>query len=99
VCVKRFANSEKKNSIMKIATVVPRTNFDKDSELINYENFAGYLEEASDRGADLVVFPESYPDNWKPPAHLNLLDKFEILAKKYKLHIIASNRLNGLVSY
>lgn len=75
---------------MKIATVVPRTNFDKDAELTNYENFACYLEEASDRGADLVVFPESYPDNWQPPAHLNLVDKFVILAKKYKLHIIAS---------
>jgi predicted amidohydrolase len=75
---------------MKIATVVPKTNFGKDAEFINYENFAGYLEEASDRGADLVVFPESYPDNWQPPSHLNLLEKFEILARKYKLHIIAS---------
>ena len=75
---------------MKIATVVPRTHFGDGSESLNYENFAGYLEEASKLGADLVVFPESYPDNWQPPASLNLLSNFQLLAKKYKVHLIAS---------
>ena len=44
---------------MKIATVVPRTHYGDGSESINYENFVGYLEEASKLGADLVVFHES----------------------------------------
>ena len=39
---------------MKIATVVPRTHFGDGSESINYENFAGYLEEASKLGFDLI---------------------------------------------
>jgi len=75
---------------MKIATVVPRTHFGDGSESINYENFVGYLEEASKLGADLVVFPESYPDNWQPPANLNLLASFKFLARKFKVHLIAS---------
>ena len=75
---------------MKIATVVPRTHFGDGSESINYENFVGYLEEASKLGADLVVFPESYPDNWQPPANLSLLANFQLLARKYKVHLIAS---------
>jgi len=75
---------------MKIATVVPRTHFGNGSENINYENFVGYLKEASKLGADLVVFPESYPDNWQPPANLNLLANFKFLARKFKVHLIAN---------
>jgi predicted amidohydrolase len=75
---------------IKIATVVPRTYFGESSESINFENFARYVKEASDKGAELVVFPESYPDNWQPPASSELLDKFKFLAKKYGIHIIGS---------
>lgn len=75
---------------MKIAAVVPKTMFGENSESINFENFARYVEDASNLGADLVVFPESYPDNWRPPANTKLLDAFQDLAKKHKVHIVAS---------
>lgn len=75
---------------MKIATVVPRTQFGEGSEVSNYENFKSYLHQASGLGADLVVFPESYPDNWRPPSNQGLLDQFKVLAKEYKVHIIAN---------
>ena len=75
---------------IRIATVVPRTYFGEGSESLNFDNFARYVKDASDRGADLVVFPESYPDNWQPPASLELLDKFKVLGKKYGIHIIGS---------
>ena len=75
---------------IKIATVVPRTYFGEGSESLNFENCARYVKEASERGADLVVFPESFPDNWQPPASLELLDKLKFLGEKYKIHLIGS---------
>ena len=75
---------------MKIATVVPRTHFGEGSEISNFENFQSYLEQASNLGADLVVFPESYPDNWQPPANRALLDHFKELAKQNSVHLIAN---------
>jgi predicted amidohydrolase len=75
---------------VKIATVVPRTHFDEGSEAINFENFKSYMEQASRLGADLVVFPESYPDNWRPPSNQGLLDELKVLAKTHSIHLIAN---------
>lgn len=75
---------------MKIATIVPRTHFGEGSEFINFQNFQSYLEQAKNLGADLVVFPESYPDNWQPPANLALLRNLKDLAKQNSVHLIAN---------
>jgi predicted amidohydrolase len=75
---------------VKIATVVPRTQFGEGSEVTNFENFKSYLQQASGLGADLVVFPESYPDNWRPPSNQGLLDHFKVLAKEFRVHLIAN---------
>lgn len=75
---------------MKISTVVPRTQFGERSEVTNFENFKSYLQQASGLGADLVVFPESYPDNWRPPCNQGLLDNFKALAKEFRVHLIAN---------
>jgi predicted amidohydrolase len=74
---------------MKIATVVPNTKFGDNSESSNLADFEQHLDNAKKQGADLVVFPESYPDNWKPPEIKNLPETFSSLAKKYEIHFVA----------
>lgn len=75
---------------MKIATVVPRTIFGVNAELENYQSFCKYLEEAKGLGADLVVFPESFPDNWRPPSNSGLLDLMKDQARKFGIHLVGS---------
>ena len=74
---------------MKIATVVPNTKFGPNSDTSNLLEFEQHLKSAKEKGADLVVFPESYPDNWEPPAIKDLTQTFSSLAKKYEIHFVA----------
>jgi predicted amidohydrolase len=74
---------------MKIATVVPSTEFGVGSQELNLKKFENYLSSAKSMGADLVVFPESYPDNWQPPEINNLEILLSELAKKYEIHFVA----------
>jgi predicted amidohydrolase len=74
---------------IKIATVVPNTKFGVGSEVKNLGMFTQHLASAKELGADIVIFPESYPDNWSPPTNSSLLAEFSKLSKKFSLHFIA----------
>lgn len=75
---------------MRIATIVPSTKFGELSESENFKEFCTYLEKAKELGADLAVFPESYPDNWKPPVSPRLLNSIKEQVKKSQIHVMAS---------
>ena len=48
---------------MKLAVVQPRTRLGPDEES-NVKDAMRYIDEAAARGAELVMFPETYPGPW-----------------------------------
>jgi predicted amidohydrolase len=73
---------------VKLAVVQPRTRVGKDEEQ-NVKEAAAYIDEASARGAELVLFPETYPGPWRAGRRFDPLGALAAQAKAAGIHVVA----------
>lgn len=74
---------------MEIALVQPVTRFDPGSFDENVANAQDYVRAAASAGADLVVFPETYPGQWREPIHRVPVDDLKEVARQERVYVVA----------
>jgi predicted amidohydrolase len=73
---------------VKLAVVQPRTRLG-DEELLNIKEAARYIDEAARQGAQLVLFPETYPGPWTDTRRFDPLDALAAQAKASGVYVVA----------
>ena len=73
---------------MKLGVVQPRTHVGDDEER-NVTEACRYIDEASARGAELVLFPETYPGPWTHHRRYDPLDALAAQTKAAGIHVVA----------
>lgn len=73
---------------MKLGVVQPRTRVGEDEEM-NVKEAARFIDEASARGAELVLFPETYPGPWTAGRRYDPLEALTAQAKAAGIHVVA----------
>ena len=73
---------------MKLAVVQPRTELGPGEEK-NVERAARYVDEAAARGAELVLFPETYPGPWTAALRYDPCERLCAAARTAGIHVVA----------
>ncbi len=73
---------------VKLAVVQPKTHLGPDEER-NVSAASRYIEEAAERGANLVLFPETYPGPWTDRIRFDPLDPLAAKAKACSVYVVA----------
>lgn len=73
---------------MKLAVVQPRTRLGPDEES-NVKDAMRYIDEAAARGAELVMFPETYPGPWTAHRRYDPLEPLAARARSAGIHVVA----------
>ncbi len=73
---------------MKLAVVQPRTRIGED-EAVNVHVAARYIDEAAAQGADLVLFPETYPGPWTAALRYDPLEALAAQARAAGVYVVA----------
>ncbi|MEX2502430.1 MAG: nitrilase-related carbon-nitrogen hydrolase, partial [Trueperaceae bacterium] len=72
----------------ELAVVQPVTIFGPGSREQNVANARRYVLEAADRGADLVLLPETYPGEWREPIDWTPIDELCDIARDAGVHLV-----------
>ncbi|MCL2436581.1 MAG: carbon-nitrogen hydrolase family protein [Clostridiales bacterium] len=75
----------------KIAMVQALTHLGPDEEEINIARAEAYIDEAADKGARLVCFPESFPGPWRDDNIYSPLEKMKAKAAQRKIYLICGD--------
>lgn len=73
---------------VRLAVVQPRTRLGAD-EAANVKDAVRYVEDAAGRGADLVLFPETYPGPWTAAHRYEALEPLAAQARACRVWIVA----------
>lgn len=74
--------------MQRIAVINPMTEFGEDSRKGNLEMMRNLAADAKESGADLIVFPESFPGEWRAPVTWTPKAELEELARSLDCHIV-----------
>jgi predicted amidohydrolase len=71
----------------RMAVVQPMSHRPPDDEE-NVADAVAHVEDAAARGADIVVFPETYPGPWKMPVTFDPTEAMIKVARRNKVHVV-----------
>lgn len=74
--------------MVRIALVQPRTHFGPGSREKNLATAEAHVAEAAAAGADLVVFPETFPGAWAAPVTWTPVDELSAMARAHGVHLV-----------
>jgi len=75
-------------STFELAVVMPVTIFGPGSREQNVANARAYVQDAADRGADLVLLPETYPGEWREPIDWTPIEELRDIARDTGVHLV-----------
>ena len=75
----------------KIAMVQAETHLGADEKNINIARAKSYIDEAAERGARIVCFPESFPGPWRDDNIYSPLDDMRAKAKQRNVYVICGD--------
>src|SRR5215470_11153669 len=75
-------------STIRLAMVQPVTHFGRDARKLNVEAAERYVSIAAAGGAQLVVFPESYPGLWAAPVDWTPAAELADMARQHSVYLI-----------
>jgi predicted amidohydrolase len=73
---------------VKLAVVQPRTRVGAEED-VNVKEAARYIDEAARQGAQLVLFPETYPGPWTAQYRYDPLEALAAQAKASRVYVVA----------
>lgn len=74
--------------VFQLAVVQPVTHFGPGSRERNVANARAYVKQAADRGAQLVLLPETYPGKWRAPIDWTPIVALREIARDCRVHLV-----------
>ena len=74
--------------VIRISMIQPLTSFAFDAREVNLARAHAYVGAAAADGADLVVFPETFPGAWKAPVTWTPVEELKSMAAEFDVYLV-----------